>query len=115
MRPNLACEKPQLASRPLQAHLSVMVTRNVGHHVLMLCSLALATGACARTSAFSSRQSEGPARGRVAWDSPRRIASGLAIRGAWRMNESDYRWVDDPSVEVVADDALVVWADQTRK
>lgn len=31
------------------------------------------------------------------------------------MNESDYRWVDDASVDISGDAALVVWVDQTRK
>jgi hypothetical protein len=82
-----------------------------------LCTLVLAASgtSCARSSAPAGQRTEPHSAARLAWESPRRVASGPAERGPWRMNDSDYRWVDDPSVDLSDDDALVVWADQTRK
>ena len=38
------------------------------------------------------------------------------MRGPWRQNESNYHYVDDPSVALDSDgNALVVWVDQHRK
>jgi hypothetical protein len=45
-----------------------------------------------------------------------KVASGPAHRGPWKMNESDYRWVDDPAVAMTRDgEVLVAYADQSRK
>lgn len=44
------------------------------------------------------------------------VARGEAHRGAWQQNESDFRYVDDPTVDVGTDgDAVVAWVDQARK
>ena len=52
--------------------------------------------------------------GGIAWEPPVEVASGDAWQGPWRMNESDFRYVDDPSV--AANDAIAVaWVDQARK
>ncbi len=41
------------------------------------------------------------------------VAEGEAHRGPWRMNASDFRWVDDPSAAYTENgDLLVVWVDQ---
>lgn len=53
---------------------------------------------------------------RVVWSKPVEVASGAAYRGPWRMNESDFRYVDDPTVAISRDGvAAVAWADQARK
>jgi hypothetical protein len=52
----------------------------------------------------------------VAWRKPLVIASGAGERGEWRQNESQWNYVDDPSVALYPDgDAAVVWVDQRRK
>ena len=44
------------------------------------------------------------------------MATGNAFRGPWRMNESTFDFVDDPTVALMADgDAAVAWVDQARK
>src|SRR5687767_6694278 len=44
------------------------------------------------------------------------VAAGGGHRGPWRMNESQYDYVDDPSVAIDARGAVVVtWVDQRRK
>jgi hypothetical protein len=44
------------------------------------------------------------------------VASGDAVQGPWRMNESDFRYVDDPSVAITDRGVIgVVWVDQARK
>jgi hypothetical protein len=52
----------------------------------------------------------------IAWEPPIEVASGDARRGPWRMNESQFLYVDDPSVAI--DDAggvAIVWVDQARQ
>ena len=53
--------------------------------------------------------------GGVVWTGPTAVASGEAHRGPWRMNDSDWRFVDDPAV-ALADDgtAGVVWTDHVE-
>ena len=54
--------------------------------------------------------------GGVVWTGPTAVASGAAHRGPWRMNDSDWRFVDDPAV-ALADDgtAGVVWTDHVEQ
>jgi len=50
------------------------------------------------------------------WEAPVKVASGEAFRGPWRMNRSDFRFVDDPSVAINDRGVVaVVWADQARQ
>lgn len=50
------------------------------------------------------------------WQSPVSVATGDAHRGPWRMNDSDFDFVDDPTVALLPDDdAGVAWVDHTRK
>ncbi len=52
----------------------------------------------------------------VTWNKRIAIASGDAYQGPWRMNESEYRYVDDPTVAInEAGLVAVAWADQSRK
>ncbi|TVS08882.1 MAG: exo-alpha-sialidase [Gammaproteobacteria bacterium] len=54
--------------------------------------------------------------GGISWESPLELASGEAWQGPWRMNESDFRYVDDPNVTAAADGTFAVaWVDQARK
>jgi hypothetical protein len=47
---------------------------------------------------------------------PLEIASGGGQRGAWRQNESNYDYVDDPTVALDSQgNAVVAWADQRQK
>ena len=47
---------------------------------------------------------------------PVEVASGHAIRGPWRQNESDFDYVDDPAVAISDDGHVgVAWIDQARK
>jgi len=49
------------------------------------------------------------------WSERIEVASGKAIRGPWRMNESVWHFVDDPAVAITDQgNAGVVWADHTR-
>lgn len=50
------------------------------------------------------------------WKEVIEIASGKAFRGPWRMNESIFLYVDDPTVAVTENgEILVLWADQEKK
>lgn len=50
------------------------------------------------------------------WEAPVTVAAGGAHRGPWRMNRSDWRFVDDPTVALQAEGLLgVAWVDHTRK
>jgi hypothetical protein len=51
----------------------------------------------------------------MSWSRPVEVARGEAVRGPWRQNESDYRWVDDATVDLAGGAAVVAWADHARK
>ncbi len=52
----------------------------------------------------------------VTWDEPIEVASGEAYQGPWRMNESQFHFVDDPTVAINEEGVVgVAWADQSRK
>jgi hypothetical protein len=52
----------------------------------------------------------------VIWAEAVEVARGEAYQGPWRMNRSDFRYVDAPSVDLTGDGRLaVVWVDQARK
>ncbi len=52
----------------------------------------------------------------VEWQEKIVVATGGGYRGQWRMNDSDFRYVDDPSVAITEDGLVgVVWVDQARK
>jgi hypothetical protein len=52
----------------------------------------------------------------LSWHGSTEVASGRAERGPWRMNESRWDYVDDPSVAIdERGDISVVWVDQGRK
>ena len=55
----------------------------------------------------------GTSRGEVMWQEPIEVDRGHAQRGPWRMNESEFHFVDDPTVAYGKDGAIAVaWADQ---
>jgi len=50
------------------------------------------------------------------WASPEAIAEGDAWQGPWRMNASDFRYVDDPTVAMDSTGRLAIaWVDQARQ
>jgi hypothetical protein len=52
----------------------------------------------------------------VSWFESIEVASGDAYQGPWRMNASQFHFVDDPTVAINEEgDVAVVWADQSRK
>lgn len=60
----------------------------------------------------ASRSSEGA----LTWQQRTLVAAGAGHKGPWRMNESDFRYVDDPSVAINEQGlAAVAWVDQSRK
>ena len=49
------------------------------------------------------------------WSVPIEVASGPAYQGPWRMNASEFHFVDDPSVAIDREgNVAVAWVDQTR-
>lgn len=52
----------------------------------------------------------------VHWQEKIMVAAGEAYQGPWRMNASDFRYLDDPAVAFVEGGAVAVaWVDQARK
>ena len=52
----------------------------------------------------------------VTWGEKIEVASGGGYRGPWRMNESEYDYVDDPTVAINEQGFVAVaWADQSQK
>jgi hypothetical protein len=60
--------------------------------------------------------SDAPGVAAISWQAPAVVASGAAIRGPWRQNESEFDWVDDPAVAVDPRGGLAIaWVDQGRR
>jgi hypothetical protein len=58
----------------------------------------------------------GDTRNVIKWSEPVEIAHGPAVKGEWRQNESNYQYLDDPSVALFADGTgALVWVDQREK
>lgn len=52
----------------------------------------------------------------VIWDERIAVAAGSGFRGPWHMNESQYDYVDDPTVAIDERGIVAVaWVDQSRK
>ncbi len=52
----------------------------------------------------------------ISWERTVEVATGEAYQGPWRMNDSDFRYVDAPSVALTPEgSAVVVWVDQAMK
>lgn len=52
----------------------------------------------------------------ITWEDPVKVATGDAYVGPWRMNESEFHYVDDPTVAVNEQGTIgVAWAHQTRQ
>ncbi len=50
------------------------------------------------------------------WSEKIEVAAGGGFRGPWRMNESEYDYVDDPTVAINQQSFIgVAWADQSRR
>lgn len=50
------------------------------------------------------------------WKETIKLASGNAFRGPWRMNESIFLYLDDPTVVIAEnDEILTLWVDQEKK
>ncbi|MGF1527892.1 MAG: sialidase family protein [Candidatus Competibacterales bacterium] len=51
----------------------------------------------------------------VRWSAPVAVASAAAHRGPWRMNQSDFRFVDDPAVAMSGEYLALAWVNQAEK
>lgn len=59
-----------------------------------------------------TRNNAKPGEVSITWRAPILVATGDAKRGPWRMNASEFHYVDDPAVAMGDDgDALFVWVD----
>ena len=45
------------------------------------------------------------------WAEPVKVASGQAYRGPWRMNDSEFLYVDDPAVALHGEHTYMAWVD----
>ena len=62
---------------------------------------------------LSSQYADPP---QVEWQERQMVDSSEAYMGRWRMNDSDFRYVDDPSVSITeAGETGLVWADQQEQ
>ena len=52
----------------------------------------------------------------VVWEQKIEVAAGGAHRGPWRMNDSEFHYLDDPTVAITENSVVgVAWADQSRQ
>lgn len=53
---------------------------------------------------------------RLTWDKKTEVAASGAHIGPWRGHRTDYRYIDDPTVAINADNVVALaWADQSRR
>lgn len=84
---------------------TVMLTNSSCRWVMLLVVLLVAAPACGQTEGAD-----------VIWSERIEIAAGDAHQGPWRMNRSEFHYVDDPTVAMdEAGSVGVVWADHTRR
>jgi hypothetical protein len=92
-----------------------------GAGVLVLGALAVAVPSVSSPGEDARRSMDRggldrPIPGGPAWSDPIEVARGEAYQGPWRMNASDFRYVDAPSVHVNDTGVVgVAWVDQARK
>jgi hypothetical protein len=64
---------------------------------------------------FASSVPNALAAGLIVWQGTVDVATGGGERGPWRMNESRYEYVDDPTVAIDERGIAVAWVDQAQK
>jgi hypothetical protein len=85
------------------------------------CSVSMCSGCRSSGSSKVSATTESSALpqsdpSQVNWKAPIDVAIGDARAGPWRMNESDFDYLDDPTVALREDGLIgVTWADNDRK
>jgi hypothetical protein len=68
------------------------------------------SGAAARSAPRQAPEPE------VTWQPPILVARGDAHEGPWRMNQSEFHYVDDPTVAIATDGTIAIaWVDNRRK
>lgn len=78
---------------------------------LTRCALLLL--AAALITAPAAGQADPP---KLKWGERIEVATGGGLRGPWRMNESDFQFVDDPTVTISDKGHVgIAWVDQARK
>jgi hypothetical protein len=78
----------------------------------VLTGIGLLTGFVLFTSNSSDYWTDSP----VNWENKLEIDSGDAYQGPWRMNQSEFLYVDDPTVAINEDGVTgIAWADQARQ
>jgi hypothetical protein len=105
--------------RPRQ-HWATMRLSWVGLGLVGLAAVGLAAGCSARQPApegkkpRSSQTLAGAAE--LAWTEPIEVTRGPARQGPWRMNDSEFHYVDDPTAAIDNGGRIAVaWADQERR
>ncbi len=77
-------------------------------------ALAAAIGACSEAASSTLKQETQPTA--LTWREKIEVAAGGGYQGPWRMNESQYDYVDDATVAIDAKGFVgVAWVDQSRK
>jgi len=82
--------------------------------ILLYLLIGIMLGACqGSASPGETNSGNAPDSTGIEWESPIRVASGEAYQGPWRMNDSDFRYVDDPTVAMTKGGRIfTAWADQ---
>ncbi len=87
-------------------HIGVLLSAGCAAMFVVACASGLA----------DAPEHQGDASSMVNWQSPLRVASGNAERGPWRMNRSQWDFVDDATVAINAEGFTgVAWADHTKQ
>ncbi len=84
-------------------------------HCVILVTAIVSSTACA-DNATETGPPAADASSPVNWAKPIEVAAGDAHRGPWRMNESQFHYVDDPTVAIDGEGRMAIaWADQREQ
>ncbi|MHC4447344.1 MAG: hypothetical protein ACYSXF_06135 [Planctomycetota bacterium] len=80
------------------------------------CVLLLAFALIVACTSWEADSPGGPGGPGIRWDEKIEVASGDAVRGPWRMNQSEFNFVDDPTVAINEQGHVgVAWADHPKQ
>ncbi|MGF1669491.1 MAG: sialidase family protein [Balneolaceae bacterium] len=88
------------------------MTDHIFYRILFITGLLISAGFVLLTDSEPDNQDDSP----VNWGEKQEITSGAAHQGPWLMNDSDFRYVDDPTLAFDQHGNLgIVWVDQSEQ
>lgn len=88
---------------------------NIHRYPFLLGLLTLTLVACQGSDPSLSHSEANAEELPVSWQAPQTVATGNAEVGPWRMNESEFHYIDDATVELHQDRTALAWVDNENQ